>query len=151
MAQEKVLVVEDEKITGMDICLTVQLAGYQPIGPIATGEQAITTALSERPDLILMDITLRGEMNGIEAAVAIRTQHRCPVIFLTAHSDTATFERAKVAEPSGWVLKPLNEEELCTAIEKALHLYRAGERPNIVDVPSHVLISFKPDHMHDLS
>ncbi len=127
VAHERILVVEDEKITGMDICQTVHDLGYEPMGPIASGEDAYEVALSTRPDLILMDITLKGSIDGIAAAVAIRYEYRCPVIFVTAHSDQITFDRARIAEPAGWVLKPVNEEELHTAIEKALRLATVGE------------------------
>lgn len=138
VVREKVLVVEDEKITGLDICQMVWDLGYQPIGPIASGEDAYAVALSERPDIILMDITLKGQLNGIETAVAIRCRYRCPVVFVTAHSDEVTFNRARAAVPAGWVLKPVNEGELQTAIERALRQYRSGEPPvQVLHAPSY--------------
>ena len=120
MTYQRVLIVEDERITAMDICQMVQEMGYEPIGPVASGKEAVTTALAQRPDVILMDIFLKGPMDGIQAAQAIRSQYRCPVIFVTAHADQITRDRAKVTEPSGWVLKPVDEGELHEAIERAL-------------------------------
>jgi CheY-like chemotaxis protein len=124
MAHERILIVEDEKITGMDIRQTVQEFGYEPIGPVASGEDAVTSALVQRPDVVLMDIALKGPMDGIQAAEVIRSQYLCPVIYVTAHSNLTTLDRAKVTEPSGWILKPVDEEELHTAIQRAL--YRHG-------------------------
>lgn len=120
MAGKRILIVEDEKITAMDIRQIVQELGYEPIGLVACGTDAIKHALALYPDLILMDILLKGPMDGIQAAAAIRSQHPCPVIYLTAHADQATLDRAKVTEPSGWILKPVDEEELHAAIQRAL-------------------------------
>jgi len=117
----RILVVEDERITAMDICQMVRGIGHTPIGPVDTGQRALTMALSEHPDLILMDIILRGAIDGIEAAETIRRQYPCPVIFVTAHSDQSTLDRAKATEPSGYILKPIHERELHTTIEMALH------------------------------
>ncbi len=120
MADERILIVEDQNITAMDIRQTVQELGYEAIGPVASGNDAVTCALAQRPDVVLMDIMLKGPMDGIEAAQAIRSQYRCPVIYVTAHSDEPTLDRAMITEPFGYILKPINKRELHTAIEMAL-------------------------------
>jgi two-component system, response regulator PdtaR len=135
MAHELILIVEDEKITGMDIRQTVQEFGYEPIGPVGSAEDAVTVALALRPDVILMDILLKGPMSGIQAAEAIRSKYSCPVIYVTAHSDQTTLDRAKPTEPSGWILKPVDEGELHTAIERALYERRI-EKQSRESVPS---------------
>ncbi len=116
----RILIVEDEVITAMDIREMVRAFGYASFGPVRTGNEAIATTLSLRPDLILMDIVLKGRMTGIEAAKAIRSQIDCHVIFLTGSSDRVNAELAEITEPFGLVLKPIDEEELHTAISKAL-------------------------------
>ena len=127
-AQELILIVEDEKITGMDIRQTVQQFGYESVGPVASGEDAVAVALALRPAVVLVDIQLKGRMDGIQTAAAIRSHYPCPVIFVTAHSDEPTRDQAKVAEPSGWVLKPVDEGELHEAIKMALHRPTETER-----------------------
>ena len=128
MAHGWILIVEDERITGLDIRRTVQQLGHEPIGPVVSGEDAVTNALALRPDVVLMDIHLKGPMDGIQAAEAIRSKHLCPVIYVTAHSDQATLERAKVTDPFGWILKPIDEQELRTAIEMALDRHRTEKQ-----------------------
>lgn len=128
MGYGRILIVGDEKITGMDIRQTLREFGYVPIGPVASGEDAVAVALAIRPDVILMDIFLKGRMDGIQAAEAIRSKYSCPVIYVTAHADQITCDRAKVTEPSGWILKPINEGELHKAIERGLYRHRMGKQ-----------------------
>ncbi len=118
--RSRILIVEDERITALDIYQRIQQLGYEPVGIVDTGKDAIEHALSLHPDLILMDILLKGPMDGIQATEAIRSQYPCPVIYLTAHADQPTIDRAKATEPAGYVLKPVNERELHAAIELAL-------------------------------
>jgi PAS domain S-box-containing protein len=127
MTHERILIVEDEKITAAEIYEHLQQFGYQPLGPCASGEEAVTSAYALRPDAILMDIALEGPMDGIQAAEAIRSTCPCPVIYVTAHSDQTTLDRAKVTEPFGYVLKPINERELHVAIEIALYRHKLEE------------------------
>ena len=128
MAAGRILIVEDVGITALYIQQRVQQFGYEPVGLVASGTDAIEHALTLHPDVILMDILLKGPMDGIQAAQAIRSQYPCPVIYLTAHADQPTIDRAKVTEPAGYVLKPVNEWELHTAIELALHRDTDGAR-----------------------
>lgn len=121
MAKINVLVVEDESIVSKDIQHSLKKLGYNVVGSSATGEKAIELAISERPDIILMDIMLKGQMNGIEAADEIRKVCSIPVIFLTAYADESTLSKAKITEPFGYILKPFKEIDLHTTIEMAIY------------------------------
>ncbi len=124
MLKIKVLVVEDESIVSKDIQYSLTKLGYEVVGASATGEKAIELAFSERPDIVLMDIMLKGEMNGVEAAEIIRKELKKPVIFLTAYADGGTLNKAKLAEPYGYIIKPFKEIDLHTTIEIALHKHQ---------------------------
>ena len=117
----RILVVEDELLVARDIAEQLTLLGYQPIGHTATGEEALQLAAQHRPDLVLMDIQLAGAMDGIAAALALRTQMSVPVVFLTAFDADDILARAKLAEPYGYLLKPFSERELRTVLEMALY------------------------------
>ncbi|WP_319578476.1 response regulator [uncultured Methanospirillum sp.] len=119
----KVLVVEDEFVTGLEIRARLEDLGYEVLGVVDTGEEAITKAEDLLPDIMIMDITLRGEMTGIESADIIRKKLTIPVIFLTAHSDDSTVEKAIQSEPFGYLIKPLDERILKTTIQMALYKY----------------------------
>jgi PAS domain S-box-containing protein len=123
----KILVVEDETIVAADLTEKLRHLGYDVMGSTGLGEQAVTIATAERPTLVLMDIVLAGEMDGIEAADRIRQICNLPIIFLTAHSDSETLIRAKATGPFGYLLKPFNAHELETHIEMALYRYRTEE------------------------
>lgn len=124
MLKINVLVVEDESIVSKDIQHSLTKLGYQVVGASATGEKAIELANSEHPDVILMDIMLKGEMNGVEAAEIIRRELKIPIIFLTAYADDATLNKAKIAEPYGYIIKPFKEIDLHTTIEMALYKHQ---------------------------
>ena len=120
MARAKILVVEDEKIVALEIQTRLRSLGYKVPITVFTGKEAIRQADTMHPDLVLMDIKLRGDMDGIEAAEHIKTMG-IPVIFLTAFVDDKTLQRAKITEPYGYLLKPFEERELHSTIEIALH------------------------------
>lgn len=120
----KILVTEDEGIVAADIEDRLKRLGYDVIGTVDTGEAALKKVGEIQPDLILMDIMIKGDIDGIEAATRIREAYDIPVIFLTAYSDDPTFERAKITEPFGYLLKPFEERELRTTIEIALYKHR---------------------------
>ncbi len=119
----KVLVVEDEFVTGLEIRARLEDLGYEVLGVVDTGEEAIKKAESLLPDIMIMDITLRGKMSGIESADIIRKKFTIPVIFLTAHSDDNTVEKAIQSEPFGYLIKPIDERALHTTIQMALYKY----------------------------
>jgi diguanylate cyclase (GGDEF)-like protein/PAS domain S-box-containing protein len=120
----RVFIVEDEVLVARDIKSRLEKLGYQVIGTAARGDDAVSRVLSERPDLILMDINLKGDMDGIEAADRIRAEADLPIIFCTAYSNDETLARAKVTVPYGYVLKPFGNRELEITIEIALHKHQ---------------------------
>ena len=117
----RIMIVEDDTIVAKDLEESLISFGYEITTSVDTGEEAIKEAEKERPDLVLMDIRLRGKMDGIEAAEIIRKNTFLPVIYLTAYSDEKTLQRAKITEPFGYVLKPFDEKMLHTVIEMALY------------------------------
>ena len=121
MDEARILIVEDERIVARDLAGTLEKLGYTVCGIAASGEDAVARATGDRPDLVLMDIVLAGEMNGVDAAMAIRHRLDIPVVYLTAYADDATLQKAKVTEPFGYLIKPFEERELHTAIEMALY------------------------------
>ena len=125
MNKTSILIVEDEAIVAADLAAKLKRLGYEVAGMAASGEDAVAMAVDLRPDLILMDIRLKGAMDGIEAAELIRGKHDAPVIYLTAHSDAATLARAKLTGPFGYILKPFDERDLATQIELAFYKHRA--------------------------
>ncbi len=124
MPSQKILVVEDENIVAMDLRTTLTRLGYEVVDTVGTGPQAIEQVERREPDLVLMDIQLRGAMDGIEAADRIRHLD-VPVVYLTAFSDDATLRRARETEPFGYVLKPFDDRELQIVIELGIHRHRA--------------------------
>lgn len=120
----KVLVVEDENIVAMDIKNRLNFLGYAVPAIVDSGEEAIKKVAETHPDLVIMDIRLSGKMDGITSAETIRNRFKIPVIYLTAYSDKETLQRAKITEPYGYILKPLEERELQIAIEMALYKHQ---------------------------
>lgn len=124
MSKANILVVEDESIVSKDIQLSLKKLGYNVIGAANNGEKAIEMAFALQPDLILMDIMLKGEINGIRATKRIQTKVNIPVIYLTAYADENTLDRAKVTQPYGYIIKPFKEIDLQTSIEMALYKHK---------------------------
>ncbi len=124
MAHEKILIVEDEGVVALHIRKTLEGLGYVVTDIAATGEDAIMKAMTNRPDLILMDIVLKGALDGIDATEKIRPLFNIPVIYVTAHTDESTLQRAKVTEPFGYIVKPIKERDLYISIEFALYKSR---------------------------
>ncbi|MEL6459595.1 MAG: ATP-binding protein [Cyanobacteria bacterium J06621_15] len=118
--KEKILVVEDERIIACDIKYCLESSDYNVLAVIAYGEQAIEQVEILQPDLVLMDVMLKGEMNGVQAAEVIINKFNIPVVFLTAHSDESTLIKAKATQPFGYIFKPFEETQLITTIEIAL-------------------------------
>jgi len=120
----KILIAEDENIIAIDISKTLQRLGYKVLGTARTGIDVISKAEDLRPDLVLMDIILDGEMSGIEAATTIMKNLDIPVIYLTALADDETLHKAKITEPFGYIIKPFDERTLHSSIEMALYKYK---------------------------
>jgi len=124
MASAQILVVEDEGVVARSIQNDLEGMGYDVPEVASSGEEAIKQAEETRPDLVLMDVVLKGDMDGIEAAEHIRRKHDIPIVYLTAYEDSPTLSRAKVTEPFGYLLKPFQERELHATIEMALYKHR---------------------------
>jgi two-component system cell cycle sensor histidine kinase/response regulator CckA len=124
----RILVVEDESIVAEDIKETLEAMGYGVSAIASSGEDAVNRAIENTPDLVLMDIRLKGPMDGIEAAGQIRVRLDAPVIYLTAHTDEATLSRAKVTQPQGYLLKPFAADELRSTIEMALYKHEMEQK-----------------------
>ena len=124
MTKLKILVVEDESLVAKDIQNMLQGLGYKVVGVLSSGEDALRAVAEKKPDLVLMDIVLKGEVDGVNAAEKIWEGFAIPVIYLTAFADETTLSRAKITEPFGYILKPFDERELQTGIEMAF--YKAG-------------------------
>ncbi len=128
MPKAKLLIVEDEEIVAFDIESTLKSLDYEVPAIVSCKEEAIASAAKNQPDLVLMDIMLKGSMEGIEAANEIRSLFNIPVVYLTAYADINTLRQAKVTEPFGYLLKPFEEKELQTTIEMALARHQAEKR-----------------------
>ena len=131
MSAARILVVEDEAIVAEDLRDLLEGLRYEVAAVVPSGREAIAKAVELRPDLVLMDIKLKGAMEGTEAAVKIREQTGPPVVFLTAFADERTLERAKTACPYGYLTKPFDQRTLRTTIEVALNRYREERRPAV--------------------
>ncbi len=128
MTRAKILIVEDEVILAKEMARGLERSGYEVVGKVTTGEEAVRKAEETRSDLILMDIQLDGEMDGIEASAVIRSRLDAAVIYLTAHTTTDLFERAKITEPYAYLTKPVSPEELGRTVEMALYRHRMESR-----------------------
>jgi PAS domain S-box-containing protein len=128
MSGAKIMVVEDEWLVAQGIKESLEDLGYEVVGLAATGEDALQAAARHRPDLVLMDILLKGDMDGIEVAERLRGNVDVPVLFLTAYADSHTLRRAKVTEPFGYLLKPFEIREMHSAIEIALYKSQAEKK-----------------------
>ena len=116
----RILIVEDERLISLDLSRRLPKLGYEVCAIVPTGEEAVAKAAELLPDLVLMDICLRGEMDGIQAAEIIKRDNDRPVVFLSANSDELTLNRAKLSRPSSYILKPFKERELQIGIDMAL-------------------------------
>jgi len=123
-ATRRLLVVEDEPLIAQSLSMVLRRLGYEVAAIVDNGEEAVKMTFALIPDLVLMDISLRGTMDGAEAARQIRLTTGRPVIFLSGHSDPLTLKKARECEPYGFILKPFGERELFVQIDLALHRHR---------------------------
>ncbi len=128
MKRVKTLIVDDEIFAARDLQSHLERMGHTVTSIVSSGKQAILEIENEVPGLVLMDIVLQEEMDGIETAEIIRSRFNVPVIFFTAHEDKATFERAKMTEPFGYIVKPFQEQDLRRVIEIGLFRYKAEQK-----------------------
>ena len=126
--QKSILVVEDETIIGLSAQSKLRRFGYDVPETASTGEEAVELALKTKPDLVLMDIQLSGEIDGIEAAEKILKTLDVPIIYITAHADEMTMQRAKRTLPYCYMIKPYTESELHANIEMALYKHMSEQK-----------------------
>ncbi len=141
----RILIVEDESIVALDIRRRLLSAGYGVAEMVNNGEMAVELAKKLAPDLVLMDIRLKGRMDGIEAAKIIRTQLYLPVIFLTAFADEETLQRARLAEAFGFIMKPFEDHSLVPAIEMALFKHKMEQALRESELRYRSLVDTMPD------
>ncbi|MGD1992023.1 MAG: response regulator [Anaerolineae bacterium] len=120
MGNAKILIAEDESIVALDIKKRLERLGFTVAAVATSGEEAVRRAAETRPDLVLIDIRLKGAMDGIEAAEAIRARVRVPILYLTAMSDAKTRRRAELTQNCGYLTKPIDGQQLQTTVETAL-------------------------------
>lgn len=130
MKGAQILVVEDERIVAEDIRDILGRFGYEVAGVASSGSEAMQKTAHTHPDLVLMDIMLRGSFDGVHAAEQMRTIFNIPVVYLTAHADKNTLERAVRTGPFGYLVKPFDEKELHSTIQVALHKHAMEQRRN---------------------
>lgn len=128
MSGTRVLVVEDDRLIAAGIAKRLRVLGYAVVGQASSGDEGVSAARALRPDLVLMDIHLGRGIDGVEAARRLREELDVPVVFLTAHSDESTLQRAKLSGPHGYVLKPYEDRDLQTAIEVAVQRHGMDRR-----------------------
>lgn len=145
MANARILVVEDENIIAMDIQSRLERLGYTVPATASCGAEAIRKAGEIHPDLVLMDIVLEGEIDGIEAAEQIKVQFDIPVVYLTAYADESTLQRAKITESYGYILKPFEARDLHANIEMALYKHRMERKLKESEEKYRLLVSNIPD------
>jgi diguanylate cyclase len=146
MSNKKILIVEDESIIAEDIADSLTALGYQVTEIVLSGEEAIESAARVRPDLVLMDVNLQGEMDGITAAEQIRSRFQIPVVYLTAYADENTLRRVNATKPFGYIVKPFEEKNLHTTIQIAFHRY---EYDNLTNLPNRSLLREKLSQVLD--
>jgi DNA-binding LytR/AlgR family response regulator len=117
----RIMIVEDESIVALDLSMRLQKEGYEVIGIAASSDDAIALFTDQKPDLVLMDINIKGAKDGIETAAALKKIQEVPLIFLTAFSQNEYVNRAKAVNPSAYLVKPFNNDSLHTSIQIAIH------------------------------
>jgi signal transduction histidine kinase len=151
----KIIIVEDERLVAQDISETLKKRGYVILATFADGPAVIEKLTQVNPDLVLLDINIRGGLDGISIAEHIQKHHDIPVVYLTAYADESTLNRAKATQPFGYLIKPFREDELCAAIAIALETHQAQKRrlsdlrdniavalPHELTTPIHSIIGF---------
>lgn len=125
----KILIVEDETIVALDLSMRLQKEGYEVVGIASNSDDAIGIFSENKPDLVLMDINIKGKKDGIETAAALKKIQEVPLIFLTAFSQNEYITRAKAVNPSAYLVKPFNNDSLHTSIQIAIHNFAVPGKP----------------------
>ncbi|MEE8541071.1 MAG: response regulator [Desulfobacterales bacterium] len=145
MASSKVLIVEDNRIVAEDLQTSLEKLGFYVAGIVCDGPETLSSVKEKLPDLVLMDIVLRGEMDGIATAEQIKSQFNVPVVYLTAHSEEVVFERAKSTDPFGYLLKPFSERELDIAVQMALYKHKLEKQLKASKDTLHNIVNLNTD------
>ncbi len=145
MEDFKILIVEDEFLVAADIKHNLENMGYDVVGIASTGKDAINNAGKLFPDIILMDITLKGDMDGIDAAQQIRVLYDIPIVYLTGFYDDGIIERAKITQPYGYIVKPFTGTGLHSIIEMACYNHKKMQKQ---ELRSKILRQAKEDLRH---
>ncbi|MEI6673638.1 MAG: PAS domain S-box protein [Verrucomicrobiota bacterium] len=145
MNKPRLFIVEDEAIVAADIAIRLTQLGFQVAGTATSGEEALARVEQIQPDLVLMDIRLQGTMDGIATAHELRKRHQLPVIFLTAYAEGATFQRAKLAEPFGYILKPFEDRELEIVIDLAFYKHQSERKVKQIEQRHKTIIQTSMD------
>jgi DNA-binding LytR/AlgR family response regulator len=125
----KIMIVEDESIVALDLSMRLQKEGYEVVGIAASSDDAVALFTGQKPDLVLMDINIKGAKDGIETAAALKRIQDVPLIFLTAFSQNEYVNRAKAVNPSAYLVKPFNNDSLHTSIQIAIHNFAVPGKP----------------------
>ena len=128
MDKARILVVEDESLLAEDVQERLKTLGYEVVAVAHSGEEALARLAATHPDLVLMDIRLKGKLDGIDTARVVRERFNLPVVYMTGEADSATLERAKATEPLGYLLKPIEEKRLYSTVEIALYKHKMDQR-----------------------
>lgn len=134
---KKIIIVEDEAIIAIEIESTLSLLGYQVVGKAMNGDKALDLFANTECDLIMLDISIKGSLTGIDLAKVIRKKYQLPFIFLTSFSDRSTLDLVKETNPYGYIVKPFNEKDLLSTIELAVYKFES-ERSSIDRSKSYV-------------
>jgi len=148
--KRRILIVEDEAVTSVLLEKTLKELGYEVVGSAFDGKEAINLVREKQPDIILMDIRIQGDMDGIETAKQIYTEYKIPIIYLTAHSDDETIKRAVESGPFGYLIKPFKERELYSNIEMVAHkqkLYQTTTLQHQATLPEPEESEYKNNHV----
>lgn len=124
----RILVVEDEPLIAEDIAQTLEKQGYVVAGIAGSSTKALDMLVTKTPDLALLDISIKGDKNGIDLAEIINSKYKIPFIYLTSYSDMATLERARTSLPSGYIVKPFKDKDLLSSIEMAIYRHQHETR-----------------------
>ena len=150
MPASRILIVEDERLVANALSRNLEGLGYQVVSAVASGEDALKKAEETRPDLVLMDIRLEGEMDGIQAAGLITARFNIPIIFVTAYADRNVLAKAKVTGPYGYLIKPISKRELHSALEIALYKHQMGKKLRESEEKHRELAEFLPQFIFEI-
>jgi len=143
--KRKILIVEDEMVVAVDVKKKLEKLGYSVPAVVATGKMALRKTKESKPDLVLMDIVLKGQMDGIDTAEQIRKRFHIPVVYLTAYADIKIIEKAKKTEPYGYILKPFNDKELHSVVEITIYKNEMEKKFKESEERFETLFKYAPD------